>query len=130
MSDINMKPFLYAKANIEGRPILDEGCVSLDPSMLYIDDDLTEKIVPVYTGPQIASMLQNLSDALDALMPFALHGKALFGNRDAVGGYLGAVYSSGSSHLCAGAFAEAMRLCGKTGCQPSEQPSADKKGKT
>jgi len=59
-----MKPFLYAIADVEGRPVLDEICVAEHPSELELGDDAADKgmkIVPVYTGPQIEAMRGELN---------------------------------------------------------------------
>jgi hypothetical protein len=55
------KPFLWALADIEGRPVVDECCVAESPGLLeecHQDeiDNLAMKIVPVYTGPQIETL--------------------------------------------------------------------------
>jgi hypothetical protein len=60
-----MKPFLYAIADVEGQPVLDEICVAEHPSALELGDDAVDKgmkIVPVYTGPQIEAMREELRE--------------------------------------------------------------------
>ena len=63
-----MTPFLYALADIEGRPVMSEYCVAEAPSELEECnqdeiDNLTVKIIPVYAGPQIEA-LRNAAPAL------------------------------------------------------------------
>ena len=62
------KPFFYALADNEGRPVMDEGCVNTDAEELTSQhqsaiDDLLVKVVPVYTGPQIEAMREAKSEA-------------------------------------------------------------------
>jgi hypothetical protein len=60
----NIKPFFYAVADNEGNPVMDEICCCESPDELaeYFQDridDLTVKIVPVYTAPQIEKMRED-----------------------------------------------------------------------
>lgn len=60
------KPFFYALANGEGKPVFEEICCSEAPGELeeYYEEDienLTVKIVPVYTGAQIEKMKEDVA---------------------------------------------------------------------
>lgn len=64
----NIKPFFYAVADNEGKPVMDEICCCESPDELaeYFQDqieNLTAKVVPVYTGPQIESLRDRLDQA-------------------------------------------------------------------
>lgn len=63
------KPFLYAVADNEGKAVMDEICCRESPEELeeYFRDqieDLNVKVVPVYTGPQIETMREQLAQAV------------------------------------------------------------------
>ena len=60
------KPFFYAVADSEGRAIMDEICCAEHPQELCDTfweqiDNLTAKVVPVYSGPQIEKMREEIA---------------------------------------------------------------------
>lgn len=74
----NIKPFFYAVADNEGKPVMDEICCCESPDELaeYFQDqieDLKAKVVPVYTGPQIEALREKLDQAIAMIDTTAAH---------------------------------------------------------
>ena len=85
-----MKPFFYAVADNAGKPIMDEICCCESPEELveYFQDqidDLKAKVVPVYTGPQIERMREDLALAQLIIADIKRHVEAC---HDGIGRFL------------------------------------------